>query len=174
VVLSACGKEPEVNVRNASVEEVADQVAEASREGLMMRPGQWTSKATIEEVTIPGMPPEVAARMKKMVVENQPEAFESCLTAEQARKPKEDFFAGAADGCRYDHFKMGGGKIDAKMQCGRKGATQTMEMAGTYSPDSYSMTMRMGQADIEGPAEAVKMRMRVDARRTGECKPAKA
>ena len=56
------------------------------------------------------------------------------------KRPKEDFFAGKNNDCRYDHFTMGGGKIDAAMHCGGKdGESQVMQMAGTYSPDSYQM-----------------------------------
>ena len=51
------------------------------------------------------------------------------------KKPKEDFFAGKNSECRYDHFTMGGGKIDAMMHCGKEGHGQTMRMAGTYSSD---------------------------------------
>ena len=39
-------------------------------------------------------------------------AKRTSLTPEEAKKPKEDFFAGN-DKCRYDHFRMGDGKIDA-------------------------------------------------------------
>ena len=55
------------------------------------------------------------------------------------KRPKEDFFAGKNNECRYDHFTMGGGKIDAAMHCGGKhGESQVMQMAGTYSPDKLS------------------------------------
>ena len=45
------------------------------------------------------------------------EAHRSCLTPEEAKRPKEDFFAGAAKNCRYERFDMGSGKIDAVMKC---------------------------------------------------------
>ncbi len=100
-------------------------------------------------------------------MQERAQVHESCLTAEQAKRPKEDFFAGSNKNCRYDHFNMGGGKIDAVMQCTGEGMTQTMAMQGTYGPDAYQMRMSM-KAD-SGPAGGMTMKMRVDAKRVGEC-----
>ena len=167
--IAACGSEPEVDVRNASVGEVAREVAESGSQGeFVMRPGKWSSKVSIEEVSVPGMPPEAAKRMQEMFAARQ-QGSESCLTAEQAKRPSEDFFSGKSDNCRYDRFTMGDGKIDAKMRCQAGGATQVMEMAGTYARDNYTMTMSMNQQGGPEAAAGLRMRMRVDARRVGEC-----
>jgi len=64
---------------------------------------------------------------------------------------------------------MGGGKIDAAMRCGDKEATQVMQMAGTYSPDSYQMQTSMKMERGAGPAGGMSMTMRVEAKRVGEC-----
>lgn len=164
--LAACDSGPSVKVENASVGEVANEVAEAGGTGSFVRPGKWESKLTIMDMSMPGMPPEVAAQMKGFA--GRIEAHQTCLTVEQAQRPKEDFFAGADRNCRYDRFTMSGGKIDAVMKCAQEGGTQVMEMAGTYSSDAYDMTMT-STASGTGPSAGMKMRMRVDARRIGEC-----
>jgi len=168
--LAACGSEPGVDAENASVQEVAEQVRDATKEPGFIRAGKWVSEVSMEELSAPGMPPEMRERMKAMVPPRQ--SFESCLTAEEARRPKEDFFAQGNNQCRYDHFRMGDGKIDAKMRCDRQGMTQVMELDGTYSPDTY--TMRMTTSSQQRPAGGMRMTMRVDAKRIGECeaKPA--
>lgn len=172
LLAAACNKEPEVNVRNASVEEVANQVAAAtSDEGNFIKPGKWLSKMTVEELSAPGMPKEFADRMKSAM--GQARESESCLTEEEAKKPKEDFFAGRDNQCRYDHFKMGGGKIDAKMRCAQGGTAQVMAMDGSYSPDSYNMRMST-TTEGKGPTGGMTMRMRIDAKRVGECAKTKA
>src|SRR5688572_6768692 len=125
-LLGGCGGEPEVNVENASAEEVAEKVRAAGGSEPFVRPGQWASTVTIESFDLPGAPPQMAEHMKRAFSERQPQKFESCLTAEEARKPKEDFFAGKNKQCRYDHFTMSGGKIDAKMNCSQSGASQVM------------------------------------------------
>jgi hypothetical protein len=66
---------------------------------------------------------------------------------------------------------MGDGKIDAAMHCNQQGTTQTMTMAGTYGPEAYSMNMTSKTEG--GPSgEPMSMKMRVEAKRIGEC-PAK-
>lgn len=165
--LAACGREPDVDAKNASVAEVAEQVRDATREPGFIRAGKWVSQVSMEELSAPGMPAEARERMKSMVPGLQ--SFESCLTREEAKRPKEDFFAQGNNQCRYDHFRMGDGRIDAKMRCDRQGMTQVMELAGTYSPDSY--TMRMTTSSGQGAAGGMRMTMRVDAKRVGECEP---
>ena len=164
--LTACGSKPAVDEKNASVEEVADKVREVSGEGGFISPGKWESTVTIEDVKLPGLPAGAAEQMKKMVAQNQ--VTTSCLTPEEAKKPGPGFFGGN-DKCRYDHFTMGSGKIDAEMHCTQNDVTQVMQMTGTYSPDAY--TMQMTSSSRGGPSAAanMSMRMKVDARRVGEC-----
>ena len=88
------------------------------------------------------------------------------------KRPKEDFFAGKNNECRYDHFTMGGGKIDAAMHCGgRMAKARLMQMAGTYSPESYQMQTSMKMEGGSTPQGAMAMTMRIEANRVGECKP---
>ena len=167
VPLTACNSEPDVRATNASVEEVAGKVAEAGGSDSFVRPGKWSSQVKIEEFAMPGAPPEAASAMRNMT--NQPQAYESCLTPEEAKRPKEEFFAGANKNCRYDRFTMGGGKIDAVMRCTEQGMAQTMAMQGSYGPNSYQMQMSMKAQGGPGPTDGMTMKMRIDAKRVGEC-----
>ncbi len=168
--LAACNKSPQVDAKNASVAEVAQKVREAGADGSFVSPGKWQSKVTIEEFEVPGMPPEMAQRMKATMAKFQNRSFETCLTKEEAKRPKEDFFTGRNDRCRYDHFTMGGGKIDAQMRCGgESGGTQVMTMVGTYSPDAYEMRMAMTREGGPPSAAGTTMKMRIEAHRAGEC-----
>ena len=169
-VTTACNREPQVSATNASVAEVAEKVAKAGAGESFVRPGLWESRVTIEQLSVPGMPTEMAAKMKSMMGEQASMASRQCLTPEDVKRPKADFFDKGGKECRYDRFNMGNGKIDAQMRCGGSGATQVMQMAGTYSPDSYQMRMsNKMEASAQGANGAMDMRMRVDARRVGEC-----
>lgn len=167
--LAACNNSPEVSAKNASVAEVAQKVREAGADQSLVRAGLWQSKVTIDQLDIPGMPADMARRMKTMIAEKQEHGFQTCLTAEDVKRPKEDFFAGKNNQCRYDHFKMGGGKIDAAMRCGGKSGASVMQMAGTYSLDSYQMQTSMNVEGGGGEQGGISMKMRVEARRVGEC-----
>ena len=59
-------------------------------------------------------------------------------------------------------------KIDLKLNCKHPQAVQTMAMVGSYSPEAYTMTMTMTNAG-GGPAGEMTMKMKVDAKRIGEC-----
>ncbi len=168
--LAACDNSPKVDERNASVAEVAEKMREAGDEQSFVNPGLWQSKVTIEQFEVPGMPAEMAQRMKTMMAENQQHDFQTCLTKDDVKRPKEDFFAGKNKECRYDRFTMGNGKIDALMRCGGKdGANQVMQMAGSYSPNNYAMQMATKVDTGPGEEGGMSMRMRVEARRVGEC-----
>ncbi|MGI8610679.1 MAG: DUF3617 domain-containing protein [Sphingomicrobium sp.] len=165
--LAGCDNGPEVDARNATVEEVAERVADASGGDSFVRPGKWQSKVQIEEFELPGAPPEAKTAMRGM--HERPQVYESCLTPDEAKRPKEDFFAGANKNCRYDRFTMGDGKIDAVMKCSGEGMAQTMAMQGSYGPDSYQIRMSMKADAGAGPPGGMTMTMRVDAKRLGEC-----
>lgn len=165
--LAACNQGPEVHAENATAEEVAREVAQAGGSDNFVRPGLWESKVTIEEMTMPGVPAEMAAQMKGFT--GRIETQQSCLTPEEAKRPKEDFFAGDRDNCRYDRFTMADGRIDAVMKCTAEQATQTMTMNGAYTGDTYNMQMSMKAEGGQGADAGMTMKMRVDAKRVGEC-----
>ena len=168
--LAACNSSPTVEAKNATVAEVAEKVDKAGGVDEFLRPGKWLNKATLVEFSAPGMPPGIADNMKAMM--DKKPGTEQCMKAGDIRKPKTDFFAGNKN-CRYDHFKMGDGVIDAKMRCAAGGQTQVITMAGDYHPDEYHMAMTTemdrGASAPAGAMGSMTMKMRVDGKRIGEC-----
>lgn len=166
--LVACNKGPTVNVKNATGNEVAAAVKQSGvmTSGSIVEPGLWQSKVTVLEMNIPGMPPKYADKMKQSIAEHRNDTSKHCITAAEVKKPKEDFF-GADKSCRYEHFTMGGGRIDIAMVCKQEGFTQNTSMSGTYTPTSYSMDMSSNGSG--GPEQGMTMKMHVDSQRIGEC-----
>ena len=170
LLLAACDNSPKVEAENASLEEVAGKVREANAgSAMIVRPGQWESSVELESVEIPGMPPEALAQMKKTMA-RVATGHKTCLTPEQAKKPKEDFFAGANSNCRYDKFSMDDGKLTGTMRCTNPqgGGAQLIQFDGTYSPDSYEMRMA-STVEAASPGGPMKMVMHMTSKRTGEC-----
>jgi hypothetical protein len=168
--LAACNKH-EVNEKNASVAEVANAVSKSGIAGdSFIRAGQWQVKGTLEEMNVPGMPPQAQAEMKRVMGQVQNNSFEYCVTPEEAKHPGGKMFTGKDNGnCRYDHFQMGGGKFDAAMRCQGQPPSQVMTMAmnGTYSPDAYTSHVSM---NVEGgPQGTMTMKMTSEAKRIGAC-----
>jgi hypothetical protein len=170
--LAACNKSPEINEKNASVEKVARDVrASGGASDFFMHAGQWRITSSMDEMNIPNMPAEAQAEMKQVMGKQRSMSFEYCLSPEEAKKPRGKFFTGKeASNCRYDHFTMGGGKIDAEMHCKSEPSGQmVMNLNGTYSPDAYSTQVSM---EMQGGREAtMTMKMHSDAKRIGECTP---
>lgn len=164
--LAACGSEPTVKADGEKPSDVARKVDDAIGKDRFVDPGKWRSTVAIDDMVIPGMPADMAGQMKARMGEGR--AYETCLTEAEAKRPKEDFFAGADKSCRYDRFEMGNGKIAASMRCETEGAVQTMQMDGRYSPSHYEMKM-VSSATGQGPQAGMTMTMRITADRIGEC-----
>lgn len=167
--LAACNKGPQVNLRNATGNQVTQAVRQSGvmSSDTMVEPGLWQSKVTVQEMTVPGIPAAYAARMKQAMAAHQERASTHCLTKDDVKKPKEDFFAGQNKSCHYAHFTMGGGKIDIQMVCQERDITQTTNMTGSYTPTSYAMDM--SSSGSGGAQKGMSMKMHVDAQRVGEC-----
>ncbi|MFA5964116.1 MAG: DUF3617 domain-containing protein [Sphingomonas sp.] len=169
--LAACGSGgPTVTATNASMAEVATKVADASAGGDMISPGRWEGTMTMHHMQMPDMdkvPPAARAQLERRMGAARP--FVSCVTEEEI-KAQHGFFTGEdADNksCRYDHFTMAGGKIDAAMKCTMPTGAMTTAMTGTYSPDAYHMDMA---SKTEGNAAIGGMSISIDARRAGACR----
>lgn len=169
IALSACNKGPKVDLHNATGNEVAQAVKQSGvmSGDTMVEPGLWQSKVTIQEMNIPGLPAEYAAKMKQTMAERSQETSKHCLTQADVKKPKADFFGSQDKSCKYQHFSMGGGKIDIQMACDREGSTMKMNMTGTYTPTSYAMDMASTASG--GAQEGMSMKMHVASNRVGEC-----
>lgn len=168
IALAACGNEPEVKMENVSIGEAAQEMRrQAGGEDGFITPGKWQQTMKLIEIQAPGMPRQAREMMQKAL--GDVKEVEHCLTAEQARKPPEDFFAKADQNCRYDHFNWGGGKIDLKLTCTMPGgSSMTMIQTGEYRPGSYSMAVSQTINNADSPHPMV-MKATVDAKRIGDC-----
>ena len=150
-----------------SAADVAKSVADA---GMKLNPGRWELTMKFANFEVAGMPPETRQEMQQML--GQGRTYASCLTKEEAEKPDGSFFGQEGADCRYETFTMGDGKIDATMACKGEGPDGTtsanMKLSGTYSPNTYDMTM-----DMKGKApngQDMKMTMAIVSKHAGACR----
>jgi hypothetical protein len=168
LLLTACDREPQVDMKDASVAEVARKVDAQRGSEILVRPGKWAQTVTMETFDIPGMPESAQASVRE-TMKTHASGHEICLTQADTRRPSEDFFAGKDSNCRYERFAMKGGKIDGVMRCSHDGMTQVMELSGDYAPDHYAMRMDMRTQSERTNMGNMHMVMRVDAKRVGDC-----
>jgi hypothetical protein len=172
--LAACNKAPEVSATNATQKEVGQKVAAATAGsgGVMVQPGRWEGTYTMHEIEMPGLPPQAATAMKAQMGAGH--SFVNCVTPEDVKAEKV-FYTGDDDkSCKYDHFTLGGGKLDATLTCNRaRQGKMAMTMTGSYSPEAYHMDMAAKMEGAPGPAGAMTMKMSVEAKRVGACRGTK-
>ena len=170
LALPGCSKSS-VNERNASVEDVAKAVAGAST-STRFTPGRWETSVKVTGIDAPNLPPQAMAGAKAAMTKAH--VIATCLTPQQAAHPEQSFFNRDVRNCRYDHFTMGDGKIDAALTCGGPaGGSATapqssVKMAGKFDATHYAMTMAT-RAE-QGPAGAMTINMAMDAHHVGACR----
>ena len=166
--LVACNKGPEIDVKNASVGEVAEKAQAAAANSQLVEPGRWETKITMLETEMPNLPPQYAARIKESMAKAQSSSTATCITAADLKKPMSGFLAANTKNCRFDHYTMSGGKLDAKMTCTVPQAWSfSVATTGTYSPESYEATSVMTMSG--GPMGEQTTKTRVESHRVGAC-----
>lgn len=166
--LTACGdekKEPK------TAEEVIAEAGGIERQ----RPGQYETKVEVLEFTIPGLPAQQAEQMKSMMggISGQTSSF--CLTEAEAEKGFEEPIRKMTEGsgqmkCEFAEFDVDGGKIDADLTCEvPQGMSAEIALDGTASAEASSMNMSMVQKAAMIPGGEMRMRMKMDSRRVGDC-----
>ena len=173
LLLAACDREPKIDMKDASVADVARKVEARNASDIVVRPGKWSQEVKVETFDVPGMPESAQASVRQTMA-SAASSHDICLTQAEAKRPSEDFFAGKDKNCRYERFTMKGGKIDGVMRCQSDGMTQVMELNGDYSPDHYAMRMDLRTQSERTTMGNMHMVMRVDAKRVGDCDAAPA
>ena len=96
-----------------------------------------------------------------------PMTVRSCLTPEEAARPRADFFGGGAQaGCSYEDFSMSGGRIQGTMTCASRGATMRITMNGQFTAEGYQMEQ---ESRVESGGMTTETASRITSRRIGDC-----
>lgn len=162
--LAACGSKEEATGPK-SVEEVKQEAAELDRP----EPGQYRQKVEVTRFEVPGMPPEAADQMKKMMTATQETTI--CLTKADTERGYRDMFKDMGKGgdCNYSRFNVDGGKIDAQMDCkSEKDGQATMKIDGAVTPAGSDVTVAMDMKGVP-PTGEMKMTMHLTTERVGDC-----
>lgn len=166
LVLGGCSTE---NKGPQTEEEVRAELANAEQ----MQPGEYASNVEIARFDVPGMPEEQQTIIRGLMTGAAQVERSFCLTEAQAARGSEDMFRELAQGdsnCRFEDFNVDGQTVTGRMICNSQGgANATMNLNGTMSGTSSTMTMVMEIADPSLPQGRAEMEMRATSRRTGDC-----
>lgn len=167
-MLAACGKEP-------AAPRTADEVIAEAGKLEQPRPGRYETTVDLIDFTVPGLPKEQANAMKSMMGQASQEASSYCLTEAEARKGFEESIRKMTEGtgqmsCDFDRFAVDGGTLDAALTCsGPQGMTSEIALDGTASAEASAMHMTMVQKAAMIPGGEMRVEMRMNSRRVGDC-----
>jgi hypothetical protein len=126
----------------------------------IVMPGQWEMVSTATSVDMPGVPPQVAAMMKR------PTKISYCITPEQAKLGPRGLMK-ANKSCRFARFDVRGSHIDMQMICSQPGGgTMTVTSSGSFTPTSF---LSDGRSVVTGPHRMTIVSHGV-GRRIGNCR----
>lgn len=165
--LAACGSKKDVDLKNASV----DEVVAASKDAQKLDPGQWKTTVEIVSVDMPGLPPAQKAMMDQQMAAHKTTTVENCVTKADAEKPPAKMFGGDGQ-CTFERYQVSGGKMDGKMTCAPKGMPGKMEMSmtGSFSSTKYAVETESKMSGAPGLPGDVTTKTRITGERVGECK----
>jgi Protein of unknown function (DUF3617) len=173
LLIAACNS-GEVNLTNASVEDVAKATSNVKK----LTPGEWTNTTEIVSVDMPGIPAEQKEMMKSMsaAMIGKKTEVKNCITPEKAAKPTPEMFGAANKNCEFESFKLTAGVMDAVMTCAdqAKGGSMKMTMKGQYGGETYAMETQVAMEPGAGVHSGMAMLIsaKSSGKRTGECSPA--
>jgi len=127
-----------------------------------LQPGQWEITTNVTSMNVPGMPAGMAPPMPP------PTTVRACLTAAQAAQPGAGFLSGSgeAQGCTYESNSIGGGRIQAVVQCNQAGTTMRSTMSGQFTATSYEVNQ---QVETSAQGQNMQIESRTTGRRVGDC-----
>lgn len=162
-LLAACG----TNTPDTPVDKQAAAIAkaaEAGGTGIKLRPGRWQMQTQMMEFDMPGIP----AGMQKSIRKQMSTAanLTTCLTQDEADRGDGKFFEPRDRDCKYRTFSMANGQIAAQMTCSDNGGTQSVDVSGSYTPESYDLRFATS-GDVSGAS--MNMSMHTSGIRVGEC-----
>jgi hypothetical protein len=131
---------------------------------VQVRPGLWEVSSEVLSASQPGIPVELAERMK-----GPRGAARHCITPEQAARPNAAFLGRQRTGqCNNGDFAMRDGRMAGTMTCrAPDGAETRVRVSGTYAPETFDMRMNVETPGFGGGTLALAVRQ--SGRRVGEC-----
>jgi hypothetical protein len=138
------------------------------------QPGLYRSTSRLTTFEAPGLPSQMAERIKAMFT-TQSVGKEFCLTAKEAEKGYEESvkkMAGQGN-CVFDRYETDGSKLDAQLTCTTekdgKGGKGVFGMKGNMMPTGSMMTVSIDQSNPQMPDKSMHMVAEVKSERVGDC-----
>lgn len=161
LALAGCGDKGN-NATNSTAEAGGAPVSDIS-----LAPGEWETTQETLGIDVKGGSGPVAEAMKQG--KGRKMTFTHCITPEDIEKSHGGFMAAQKElKCSYDGYKMGGGTVSGSVACDMPTGNLTSTVNGTYTPESYDMTIASTMNGMPGGMTMV-TKMRMTSKRIGDC-----
>jgi len=163
-MLAGCGGGSDEPAASEDGEAAAGN-AVAAADAVKVRPGLYKFSTEILEISIPGMPADIAKQTANSMASST--SVTQCISEEEAEQAAKDMVSKqgqAADGgCTFKKYEISGSAIDTEMTCsGAGGESGTIRTTGTIGAEGMDVV-----AEAEFPG--MKTRTRVKTERVGDC-----
>ncbi len=165
LALGACGQSASDDKTGGGSGKTA--LENAAEVAFQMQPGKYRTTMAIQKIEVPGMPPQMAERMKAMM--SKAASAESCVTPEAAKRGLDVMKEQMAKGkCQFEKFEASGGTLDTAFTCqSGQGLTMKATSHGTFSPTGSQVQV---VRDMAGPGgKTMHVEQTVTTERVGEC-----
>ncbi|MEO7655064.1 MAG: DUF3617 family protein [Sphingomicrobium sp.] len=154
-VIAGCEKAPDPQANNAA--------ASAEAPPAQIVAGLYSQSTTLLELKDRSLSAAEATAAAKAIGTTQ--TAERCVTPEMVADPQKLVREDVDPQCRVERSRWNDGRIDFAMSCPENEELEggSFRLAGTYGRESYSFEL-----NASGAGDDV-MRMRVDAKRLGDC-----
>ena len=155
-----------VSMKNASVADVTAKAKDLPKQ----QPGEWKTTTRILKLESSDIPKgsAVAKLMQEQMQKEQTDT--TCVTADRMQRPLFERAVDPTGKCRYDHFSMQGGRIDAQLECPAPDGpgTVVVQHKGTFGATSFDVQTTMTRKDATGKDTGTTT-MEVKSQRVGDC-----
>lgn len=166
--LSACGS-------GTSVEDPSDpeQIADAMGDLPKPQPGEYAMKGELIEFDIPGASDEEVSMMRGLFEMGLQAGSSFCITEEMVEQGHQEWLSqtqNVPQGCEFSSFDTTADSFNGVMDCDSEDGTKgTIALGGTITPTTQNMSMEMDMTNSgEGPG-SMRMVLKTETTRTGEC-----
>ena len=178
LLLTACGSDPDglAEARNDSAGVLNSAATGPIGTTESLEPASLLHGAWAAEVTLASLNPENSGadyeQLQAGLMDHYP-GHDTCLKPDEVQRPPQQFFSGAADGCRYERLEISGGRFSGEISCALGPdladlPTHRAQFEGNYTPTSYSMKTNTLLENRDG-SRRISYVLSTEARRIGDC-----
>lgn len=149
-----------------------EQVAEAAGELPQMQAGEWSMKGELVEFEVGGSNEQEAQMARGFMEAMFAQTMTQCISeedAEEGHQKMAQMMQNNPENCDMKKFETSSSSFDAEMSCSENGTTSNVGISADVTSTSQDMTMTIDGENPAAPGEDMRMVIRMQSERIGDC-----